>query len=514
MNVLAIVLAVLSIWDYPARQPRHEALRAQFIVALKEGDVETMTETCRKGVELLPDDPTWHYNLACSLAYAKEVAPALDELETAIDLGFRDSDAIADDNDLKRLKNVKRFKELVEYAKEMKSRPIMLGPNANVPANGIFGRTIALGEQNLLWDFDVGAFRASLELVRGASLGNTGDLYMNRDGMHSMLKVEDFPGLTRVTLDQEGRERRLDLDIPNMLFPYPLFGNASRAYLGNAYWRSLPRAMMTTEAGKLKVMRKAYLTNQFWVFPSHADTPPIGTLGDVFPAITPYCLITAGRSYSDQYYLRAALEVSRSLRSEVKSEIVKRGLLSPTIQTLIRKNLIGVENEEDYLSPKAHPTAFPANGLDIEALKRAASSLTIAEIPPLVALQVTAAPVIERSVWPELLFAEPFAYSFILRSSDEERVFDIKAYGADKYEFRQVHGDSGAVKIEKLMSNTARIRVKRSKLKVNERVDIAVFGKTKSSEYGAPSFVSFAVVDPTAEYSDPFLTPLAEPKSE
>ena len=92
MNGLAcIVLALLSIWDYPARFPAHDRLRRQFVAAVKEGDTSTMEETCRKGVALLPDDPTWHFNLACSLAYfAKREEEAFDELEKAIDLGFRD----------------------------------------------------------------------------------------------------------------------------------------------------------------------------------------------------------------------------------------------------------------------------------------------------------------------------------------------------------------------------------------------------------------------------------------
>ncbi len=60
MQILScLLLAVLSIWDYPARQMQHEILRDQFIEALREGDTKTMVETCKKGVALLPDDPTW-----------------------------------------------------------------------------------------------------------------------------------------------------------------------------------------------------------------------------------------------------------------------------------------------------------------------------------------------------------------------------------------------------------------------------------------------------------------------
>ena len=64
MTATFIVLAVLSIWDYPARFPEHERLRAEFVQASHTGDSEKMESSSRKGTELLPDDPTWAYNLA------------------------------------------------------------------------------------------------------------------------------------------------------------------------------------------------------------------------------------------------------------------------------------------------------------------------------------------------------------------------------------------------------------------------------------------------------------------
>ena len=82
---LIAVLAVLSVWDYPARQPQHERLRAEFVQAVREGDTKKMEESSRKGAELLPDDPTWAYNLACSLAYRAKPDEALDQLEKAIE---------------------------------------------------------------------------------------------------------------------------------------------------------------------------------------------------------------------------------------------------------------------------------------------------------------------------------------------------------------------------------------------------------------------------------------------
>ena len=157
MTALCIILAALSIWDYPSRHLEHVRLRSQFMQATRSGDTAKMQAVCRKGVELLPDDPTWHYNLACSLAYVENGhAAAFGELERAIDLGFRNAEAIRKDTDLARLSRHRRYEELLEYAKEMSRRRIMFGPMAAVDATGIFGGSLALGEQNLTWDFEIG----------------------------------------------------------------------------------------------------------------------------------------------------------------------------------------------------------------------------------------------------------------------------------------------------------------------------------------------------------------------
>ena len=514
MNTLCILLAILSIWDYPARHRMHDRLRHQFVAAVREGDTATMEETCRKGVALLPDDPTWHYNLACSLAYFdKREDEAFDELEKAIDLGFRDTKAIVADTDLKRLSGKKRYDELVKYAEFMQTRPLLSGPMATVDATGIFGKPIALGEQNLSWDFDVGCFVAHLKLVAASSEESVGDLYMNRDGRHSMLNLADFPGITSVGLDADGRTRKMDQSFPNVFFSYPVFGNASLGFTKGPYWRSLSRSLLTTEVLQLSKMAKFYLSNQTWVFPSVEDTAPGGTQGDVFASIVPYWITTAGRSGSDQPYLRAALEASRSFAPDVKKEIVRRGLLAPTIQTLIRKSLKNVTNEVDYLSAKAHPTAMPAGGLDFARLKAAAKAMTVAEIPPLAAVSVKAAPPKAKTTLPELTYGSAFAWAFVLRADDEVREFVISAKGAEEYEFVQTHGKDVKVTIERLGSDSARVTLERRGLSPVNRVDIAVFGRNAGTGWGAPSYISFSRMDPTAPYSDPALTVLPQPQT-
>lgn len=512
MSLACILLALLSIWDYPARFPAHDRLRRQFVVAVREGDTATMEETCRKGVILLPDDPTWHFNLACALAYfAKRENEAFDELEKAIDLGFRDRKRIEGDADLKRLSKLPRYAELLEYADFMAMRPIMSGPLSAVDATGVFGKPVVLAEENLGWDFDTGCFVAKLKLAVGSSGGNVGDLYMNRDARHSQLNLAEFPGLTPIQLDSTGRTNKMDLSFPNILFPYPTFGNASLAMTSGPYWRSLPRAMMTTESMLLGRMVRLYLSNQTWVYPANADLAPVGRNGDVFASIAPYWMVTAGRSWSDRPYLCAALEASRSFGPQVKAEIVKRGLLAPTIQVLIRQSLKSVTNEVDYLSAKAHPTALPPNGVDRVRLATAAKGLTVEAIPPLAVVSVAATPPRKKPTVSELTYASAFAWAFVLRADDEMREFVVSAKGAGEYAFVKTHGEGVDVKIERLRPDAAKVTIDRRGMSPTNRVDITVVGRNAKTGWGAPSYVSFARMDPSAPYSDPALTLLPQP---
>ena len=264
---------------------------------------------------------------------------------------------------------------------------------------------------------------------------------------------------------------------------------------------------MTSEAIRLKTMARLYLSNQVWVFPSNADTAPVGTNGDVFASVAPYWLTTAGRSWSDLPYLRAALEVSRSLPAETKKAAVARGLLAPTIQTLIRKSLKGVENENDYITGKAHPTALPPDGLDLAKLKASAAAMKPNAVPPLAVVVVKPRPIKEETVWPELTYATGFAWAYVLRAEQPTRSFAVSAKGAGDYMFSIVHDDLGAAKLDRTGYDSAVITLDKTKMSPTNRVDLAVFGRAPGTGWGAPSYISFAVVDPEAPYSDPVLTP-------
>lgn len=504
------LLAVLSLWDYPARQPRHTELSSQFIAAVRAGDTATMEKTARAGVQLLPDDPTWQYNLACALARGKHRREAFDALDKAIRIGFRRPDEIAGDGDWAELRSDKRFAELLAYAREKQDQPILSGPLAVVPAKGVFGSPLALGEQNLQWNFDLGCFEALIDWSDHAIQGgNAGDLYFNRDGGHSVIDLAAHPGLTRVGFDAEGRRRGADLDFPNLLADRPLFGNCSRAMTVGPFWRSIPRALTTSDAWRLKTQYALYRANQFWVFPANADIAPVGTNGDVFASITPYWLTTAGRSWSDKYYVDAALSASAAMPRATKEALIERGMLAPTLQLLIRQSLKTVVSPADYLTAKAHPTAFPPNGLDRGRLLAMAGALKPLDVPPLAQIAgIAVGKTGYRGNLPEITYATPCAWALTLRGDEDERQYFIKAAGGIDYHFAQTHGADGSAKIEKLAAAAAKITVYPHLMSSTGRVDIAIFAKGPNTGWSAPAFVSFAVG--TGEgYVDPVLFPPA-----
>lgn len=513
MNACAVaVLAALSVFEYPARQAEHDALKARFIAAVRERDFIAMRDAAAKGCELLPDDPVWAYNLACSLSRLERKDEALDALERAVRLGFRDHTAIASDADLRFLAKDDRFGEILEDADRLLTKPTLTGPLSAVPATGVMGMPLVLGAHNLSWNLDAGCFEAKLSLSPGAGGGNEGDLYFNRDGGHSLLDVAAFPGLTHTVLDAEARTHHIDLDIPNMEFPYPVFGNCSRAIVNGVLWRSLPRAIMTTEARRMALMHRFYRSNQVWAFPVVGDCPPVGTNGDVFASAAPYWIATEGKSWSDCPWLRAALEVSRSLKPAVKEEAVRRGMLAPLIQCILRKTLPGVTTEDDYLTAKAHPTAMPTAGPDLARVKALAASFEPGGLPPLATLRGVAgaaSPGATTGGLSELTYVTPCAAALVLRLPERRRTFAVAAAGPDgaEFTFAAVHGPEGAAKISRITPDAVKVEIDRDALLPAGRIDLAVFARNPGGPWGAPSFVSFAAFSPEAPYRDPALFP-------
>src|SRR5438128_2898289 len=64
-------------------------------------------------VQLRPNDPLAHYNLACSYALLKRPELAIKTLRRAVELGYRDFRYMSEDHDLDSIRHDPRFRQLL-----------------------------------------------------------------------------------------------------------------------------------------------------------------------------------------------------------------------------------------------------------------------------------------------------------------------------------------------------------------------------------------------------------------
>lgn len=62
--------------------------------------------------ELLPKDPTIHYNLACSYSLLNKIPEAVETLKKALTLGYKDFEHMKEDPDLSNLRSHPDYQEL------------------------------------------------------------------------------------------------------------------------------------------------------------------------------------------------------------------------------------------------------------------------------------------------------------------------------------------------------------------------------------------------------------------
>ena len=152
------LLAAVSVLDYPALQPQHEAYKAQMLQSIRSSDALGMRMVCLKAVDLFPEDPVWNYNLACAYAKGGKFDSALKSLEKAIRCGYRDSRAISNDADFKSMSDMKEFHDLLDLADKLRDAPMTSGPLAALSAKESSPDSVIIGERNLVWDFNKACF--------------------------------------------------------------------------------------------------------------------------------------------------------------------------------------------------------------------------------------------------------------------------------------------------------------------------------------------------------------------
>jgi len=530
-----------SVFDLPRIHAAQAAARKSIAAALSKKDYATAEKLLRATLNQIPHDVAAHYNLACVLAQLGRADEAFQSLEKSIQLGFRNRRHIEADEDLKSLREDKRFKKLLEAAGEP-ATPQPAGWNYKVEPSEPKGGEVYVTEQNTAWNSQLATFQSFFkipestdkpiakgfgeagELLRkwfeeGTAAGNHGDLYDNHDSDHSNMNFKAFPQLTRVEFSDEAKKRRLHHGLQrHFLYNAVTIGNSSTAVTSGPFWRSQPRLALT-QPGVAARLYLQYIGKHLYFYPEHRDHDTLQGdgkgkgHGDVYPANTPYMIISQGSSGSDRAFMNAVAATLAAFRPEVKRQLVKSGLLMPAVQMIFRSSNKMVAKPEDYLTGKAHPTAFGGKQLDVVKMVTMAHDMQADSLPPMVQLKVVEEDeaVLGRDYFDvaprERLFDTPCASARVVKSTKYERRMVVSAETSKDLHGKplEVHwvvlrGDEKRIRIKKLndAGSVAELLVpyherqpvaKDSKLQ-SSRVDIGVFADN-GEYYSAPAFISF-----------------------
>lgn len=284
--------------------------------------------------------------------------------------------------------------------------------------------------------------------------GFSGIVYDNRDRGHSVLDPKVFPGLARLQYAANLAARELDVGLAGRtLIPAVVLGNSSMAMRQGPLRRSLPRLAMTNPFWR-EVTPVLYANNHIYVYPEHRDYDS----ADLLPINWPYMIISEGSSGSDKAFLGAVAMTLAAFPTDTFAEMRKQGLVAPTIQMILRRNLSSVTSREDYLSGAAHPPVF--NGKQIRAGRMVgqAAEMRPAEIPPLVRLRVTQDDFIPEAGLADLderLLDSPAAIGRLWRDYAWEKTLTVTAEDTVapnlqplSFEWRILQGDPDLIRIK------------------------------------------------------------------
>lgn len=538
----AAVTGAQSVFDMPRLFPRHKQVLGQFLRATQQGDLLGAETAARAAVKIFPRDANWHYNVACVCARDNRPDEALDWLDKAIVRGFSDMRALEQDDDLTSIRGTERFRELVAKARELAKNP-----PKNATLSAAIARDVPPGEEALVtaedtqWDWDPlnGGFMTTLlrlhapktidpatyagphaDLVRPWLHGNpaayAGVLYVNRDEDLAAVRFEAFPGLTPVIYDEEAVKAGAHKGVANGLFSTGLstlatIGNSSMALGTPPFWRSIPR-LISTEATTAAVTLRLALANQLYVYDATPDYNK-AFLGDVLIANNPAIILSTDRAEkpdaktAQRDLTELLLAAFAAFTPETKAEMLRRGLLVPTMQRLLRQSL---KAKPDYFTAGAHPVAFDPKDIDGAAFLKAAHALTPATLPPFVGLTVRQDSMPRQyidffdAIATEGIADTPLCVSRIVRGTGLTRRLTVEAASPNlpgaTFRWFPVSGDPAKVRVKPLTPNGALATIEVDWQEAprpaadgmpTRRVDIACVAVTPEGVASAPVFVSF-----------------------
>ena len=535
-----------NVFDLPRLHAQQVISHRQAAVLLLNREYAKAEEVLTAAIERMPHDRTSHYNLACVLARQSKTEEAFEHLEEAIELGWRNRQHIEKNAHLESLRKDKRFDEVLKAAEAPPLKQAQGWKFSVTPAEAKDGQVL-VEESCTAYDAKTGLLRVFLRpekdtgkqpIAKGfgkagewlvywmrkeTAAGNAGDFYDNHDSDHSNMNVAAFPQLTRIEFSDSAKKRGLHHGLQQrFLYNSVVIGNSSTALVSGTQWRSQGRFALTRPGGP-GLLAVHYLSNHLYFYPEHRDHDVghnganNGGHGDVFPANTPYLIISQGSSGSDRAFLNAVAATLAAFRPEVKEKLKSKGLLMPAVQMIFRTSNKQVETLADYRTGKAHPTVFDGKKIDAVKMVKMAQAMEPDSLPPLCQIAV----VEEDFGTPgrdyfdiaprEKLFDTPCAVARVVKSSKYARRMVVSAEKSLdlngkplKFHWVVLRGDAERISIKPLNDSGSRAELvipyhtRRPVSENNElesnRVDIGVFAH--NGDYDSPpAFVSLYYLD-------------------
>ncbi|MEL6773194.1 MAG: bacterial transcriptional activator domain-containing protein [Pseudomonadota bacterium] len=539
----------------------------------QEGDAEAALRVLRAMIARYPYVSDFHATEALLLAANGDLPGAFEALDHALDLGYQQIGQIRRTAAYSRFTDTNGFREVAAKPRNPPVFPVPLAKAALIES-----QTGLVTQENVSWDQANGVLRArfafpdSLQnrspmgdarrvrdelktlILRGRAAGLAGVLYDNRDGDHSTLRREDYPRLTFVEYGEAAQQRRLHWGLAeHMVFNATTFGNSSTAQTAGPFWRSQGRSALTEPGGPTQ-LNVLFRLNHLYVYPEHRDHDPTATggKGDLFPANTPFFLVSQGSSGSDRAHLNAVAHILAALPPDTRTSLEARGLIAPTVQMIYRRGRQGIDDDpERYMSGAAHPSVFDRESIDLGRMVQIAQRLKPETAPPAAGIEIlqdwdsTPGRDVFGNGLGETLFQTPYAIGRVWRSTQQRRSLLLRgradgAFEPDAvtYEWRVLRGDPDLITLEPggAQGEVARLELDwhapyalPDGMRTN-RVDIAVFARN-GTEISTPAILSilfaprqrrvmegegptarlgtidFAPADTATAYADPLIFP-------
>jgi len=463
-----------SVFQLPALRLEEQRVTALLLA----GQTDRALEALSSLINRFPKLAELYFVRAVVYARTGRQDQALVELQEAVNAGFNNGGRLAAEPSFQAFRQSEAFSKLLKQANSnppsrqtgealeatlvrdgvalVSESNTSLEPLTNTLQSAFEFRSRLFSDPKVMTGKSPLADRLNDLYRQGKAAGNLGDLYDNRDRKHSKVSASKFPQLAFIEYAAEAKAFDVDFSFNDRIFfNAPTVGNASLGI--NGMW-SVPRTTLTNPRMSA-IAYLQYRSDHLYIYPSVRDYawPEYGT--DNFAVNTPYLIVSKGKSGSDRPFLEAAFIALAALPPDVKKFARENGLISPTVQMLLRRGQTGIDSKDDYLSPKAHPVVFDGEKLDFGKIVDVAQSLTVENLPPRVEFSVLreSAPQLAEGQGPtDTIFTTPAAAARVVTKVGGSKSITVSMAATEvrdgispAYHWRILEGDPSLISIEK-----------------------------------------------------------------